>query len=177
MSAVTIRRLEGIQLFRGCRRSQLELIDRLGVTLVRPAGRTLCSEGDPGSEFFLLVDGLVEVRSSGGRLALLHAGAWFGETALTHHTLREESVTTVVDSMLVVFDRREFNEICHIAPQVRERLDFTAEPFARRDTVTAQPWYQLIVDDAPIERAPVAGTTQRRRCGLDTIELLDSGSH
>jgi CRP-like cAMP-binding protein len=154
MSAVTIRRLEGIELFRGCRKSQLEWIDRLGITVVRPAGRTLCSEGKPGSEFFLLVDGLVEVHSSGGRLALLHAGAWFGETALLHNTVREASVTTVVDSMLIVFDRREFNTLRDLAPQVRQRLDFTAALFARGDVPTSQPWYQPIVH-APVDGTPV----------------------
>ena len=154
MSTITVQRIERMELFQGCRRSQLKMIDRLGTTVELSAGRELCSEGKPGSQFFLLVDGLVQVQNSCGRLALLHPGAWFGETALIHKTSQLASVTTVVESMLIVFDRREFNDLRSIAPQVRERLDFTAALFTHGDAPTSQPWYQSIDDQTPVDHAP-----------------------
>jgi CRP-like cAMP-binding protein len=160
MSAVTIRRIEGIQLFDGCRRSQLKAIDQLGMTLDLAADRTLCREGKPGSQFFVLIDGLVGVHSSSGQLALLRAGAWFGETALVYNALQRATVTTVVASTVIAYDRREFNSLRDIAPQVRERLDVTAALFAHGDAPTSQPWYQPIGDNTARDHSIVAPHNQ-----------------
>ena len=146
MSAITIQRIERMDLFQGCGRSQLTTIDELSTTLVLRAGRTVCGEGEPGSQFFVLIDGLAQVQNSGGSLALLHPGAWFGETSLVFKTTHRASVTTVVDSMVLVFNRAEFNGLRDVAPQVRERLDRTAALFARGDAPTSEPWYQPVVD-------------------------------
>lgn len=156
MSAITIRRIEGVQLFDGCRRSQLKAIDQLGMTLDLSADRTLCREGKPGSQFFVLTEGLVEVHSSNGQLALLRAGAWFGETALVYKTVQRATVTTVVASTVIVFNRREFNSLRDIAPLVRERLDVTAALFAHGDAPTSQPWYQPIGDHTAPDHSTIA---------------------
>jgi len=74
MTGAGVRTLEKIDLFNGCRRSELERIDQQGTTVTLSAGRTLCVEGKPGTQFFVLVDGLVQVRSSRGMLTLLHGG-------------------------------------------------------------------------------------------------------
>ena len=149
MSSLTLHKIQDVPLFYGCRRSQLEVIDRLGTALVVHSGRTLCHEGEPGSEFFVLVDGLVEVQSSGGVLALMRGGAWFGEVALLHHTSRRATVRTVVDSELLVFSRQEFAMLCHAAHEVRERVEHTAALVARGEKLTAQPWYQPVIDADP----------------------------
>jgi CRP-like cAMP-binding protein len=153
MSAITIQRIERMDLFQGCGRAQLMMIDELGTTLVLRAGQTVCREGEPGSQFFVLVDGLAQVQNSCGGLALLHPGAWFGETSLVLMTTHRASVTTVVDSMVLVFNRAEFNGLRDVAPQVRERLDRTAALFARGDAPTSEPWYQPVVDRMPTEPA------------------------
>jgi CRP-like cAMP-binding protein len=149
MSAVTIQRLEAIELFRGCRRSQLAYVDCLGSTLALRAGRELCREGEPGCEFFLLVDGLVEVERSGRAVARLRPGAWFGETALVNHSCRQAGVTTVEDSMLIVFGPREFNALRRVTPEVDQRLRDTAALFAHGGTPTSWLWYQPIDELVP----------------------------
>jgi CRP-like cAMP-binding protein len=154
MSRAGVRRIEEIGLYSGCRRSELKIIARQGTTVTLSAGRTLCAEGKPGLEFFVLVDGLVQVRNARGRLALLHGGAWFGETALIRNQPREATVTTVVDSTVIVFDRREFNTLRDVAPRVRERLDGTAALYVRGDRPT-HPWYQAIEDPVRVAPAPV----------------------
>ena len=142
MSTVTIRRLKASELFGGCRRSQLAKIDHLGTTTVVPAGTTLCVEGTPGEEFFVLVDGLVDVRNSTGALALLRSGAWFGETALLSGDRRRATVCTRSESMLLVYNRREFNALLSIAPHVRERLQRSAVHVVEGAPPTRLAWYQ-----------------------------------
>jgi CRP-like cAMP-binding protein len=165
MSDLTVRRIEGIELFRGCRRSQLERVDQLGTSLTVRAGRALCREGKRGSELFVLVDGLAEVQTPGGGLALLRRGAWFGETALIYNTAHRASVTTVVDSMLIVFNRAEFNELCRVAPNVRERLELITQPSIGGDVPASRSWYQPINVAAIKDRlrdAAIAGFARSR---------------
>ena len=121
-----MQRLGRLELFEGCRQSQLEKIDELGGTLVVPPEQTLCVEGTPGAEFFVLVDGLVDVRTSTGAHALLRPGAWFGEAALIDKAPRRATVVTRTAAMLIVFGRSEFNTLLEIAPQVRTRLQRSA---------------------------------------------------
>jgi CRP-like cAMP-binding protein len=130
MSKTTISRLRSLELFEGCTRAQLAKIDRLGITLGFAPGRALCVEGSPGAEFFVLVDGVADVRTSSGTVALLRSGAWFGEIALIDKVPRRATVTTRSESRVIVFGRREFNTLLAIAPHVRARLQRSAAFFA-----------------------------------------------
>jgi CRP/FNR family transcriptional regulator, cyclic AMP receptor protein len=130
MTTTTINRLRNLDLFQGCTRSQLKQIDQLGIALSFAPGRTLCVEGSPGAEFFVLVDGLVAASRSAGTVSLMRPGSWFGETALLRNRPRAATVTVRCESTVIVFERREFNTLLSIAPRVRERLERTAEFFA-----------------------------------------------
>jgi ATP-binding cassette subfamily B protein len=149
MQSFAIRRFQGVELFKDCRRSELERIDPLGTTVVVPPLRELCREGELGSEFFVLIDGVAEVEITVGRLALLHSGAWFGETALIHNSPRRASVRTLVESTLIVFTRREFNTLRRGLPRVRDRLDATAALFIRGDVPASRSWYQSVSTSVP----------------------------
>ncbi len=157
MPNLNLQRLARIDLFAGCRRSQLERIDSLGSALTLPPGRTLCYEGEPGSEFFVLIDGVVEVRRVGRTVARLHTGAWFGETALVNNTPRQAGVTTLLESALIVFGRREFNTLRHVSREVGERLDATAALFAAGGTPTSWVWYQPMDERPPAMTAVTNG--------------------
>jgi ATP-binding cassette, subfamily B, bacterial len=130
MSKTTISRIRNLDLFEGCTRAQLAKIDRLGTTLAFAPARALCVEGSPGAEFFVLLDGVVDVRTSSGTVELLRPGSWFGEIALIETVPRRATVTTRSESLLLVFGRREFNTLLAIAPPVRERLQRSAAFFA-----------------------------------------------
>jgi hypothetical protein len=69
-----------------------------GVVMVFPAGRAVLSEGEPGSEFYLVDRGIVEVttRTPGGAsvpLTTLQRGAFFGEVAMLTNMPRTATVT------------------------------------------------------------------------------------
>jgi len=142
MSKTTIRRLASLELFADCRRAALERIDQMGVMLDVPAGRRLCDEGAPGEEFFVLVDGNVEVHTAAGRSALLRPGAWFGEIALLDRGVRRATVTARTRATVLVFGRREFNGLLAIAPSVRARLERTTAGFVQGAAPPRRPWYQ-----------------------------------
>jgi CRP-like cAMP-binding protein len=146
-----IRRICDIELFRGLTRTQLDLVNKLSVTLDIPAGRTLCDTGNPGCEFFVLLEGLTEVRTSTGAIARLHPGGWFGELALFDGGVRRANVTTLTDAVLLVFGRREFTSLLAACPSVKARIESSAECFNRGAAPMQESWYEVL--DGSIARS------------------------
>ena len=130
------------ELFSTCRRSTLAQIDRLGYPLDVEAGRVLCREGAYGAEFFILISGLLEVCTASGATALLRPGAWFGETALLDDGFRRATVTARTCATVLVFTRSEFNQLLHLVPGMRRRLEAMSTKVVAGTRPTAQPWYQ-----------------------------------
>jgi CRP-like cAMP-binding protein len=69
-----VESLKRAPLFAGLSRKELAQIARLADDVEVPAGTVLCTEGDPGREFFVLMEGKVDVARKGRRVATLGAG-------------------------------------------------------------------------------------------------------
>jgi CRP-like cAMP-binding protein len=127
-----LRSLAGLDLFAGCTRPQLRLIDASSTTIEVAPGRTLCREGDIGKEFFVIIDGAVTVSRDMGMLGSLCNGDWFGEVALLSGTRRcIATAETAVPSRLLVFSGREFHEVVKACPFVERRVTASVFPAAR----------------------------------------------
>jgi len=84
-----------------------ELADRLEIRQV-DAGCAVITEGDDGEEFFVLVEGAVEISTNNVIVDTLAAPCSFGEVALLHECVRTATVTTTQPSRLLVIERRDF---------------------------------------------------------------------
>jgi len=143
-----LQRLASLELFSGCAPRTLRRIDTLACTVdVRP-GRELCREGAIGEEFFVLLSGDLEVRRGDGSVALLHPGAWFGETALLTHERRHATVTCRTQATVLVFGKREFHALLALAPTAQARLLETCRRVDSGSTPTRLSWYE------PLPRRP-----------------------
>ena len=71
-----------VPLFAGCSKRELGEIATLADELSFPAGTKLIEEGRQGHEFFVLVEGEVDVRAKGRKMSTLGDGSFFGEMAL-----------------------------------------------------------------------------------------------
>lgn len=115
------------------RLSRRDLVELAKVTedLEVEEGKVLAREGELGSEFFVIVDGEVEVLHDEQRLATLGPGDFFGEIALIEHGRRTASVVTTVPTTLAVMSpasfaamRREMAEVAlRIDDAIRERSE------------------------------------------------------
>jgi serine/threonine protein kinase len=78
-----------------------------GVWSRLPSYATVVREGEPGESLFLLADGEAKVTLRGRLLNVLAQGEWFGEQPFIHghSVLRQATVQTTVDSVLVEFPR------------------------------------------------------------------------
>ena len=85
--------LRGSPLFHGLARSELAQLAKETEDLEVGPGKVLCEEGDTAREFFVILEGEVEVTKKGHRLAALGPGDFFGEIALIEHSTRTATVT------------------------------------------------------------------------------------
>jgi serine/threonine protein phosphatase PrpC/CRP-like cAMP-binding protein len=79
-------------------------------------------EGDKGDELFVVLTGSVKVRRGGTLLATLGPGDHFGEMALIRSQPRSATVTSDLDSELMVIRRPDFFEILRSEHQLAVKL-------------------------------------------------------
>lgn len=82
----------------------------------------LTREGKPGREFFVLVDGTVEVTRDGKKLANLDAGDWFGEIALLTYKPRTATVTATSPVRVLVITDRAFRQVVETMPRIAVKV-------------------------------------------------------
>ena len=94
MARPSVETLKRVPLFAGLSPKEREKVARWADTVDLPAGKHLLDEGRLPHEFFVIVDGEVEVLHEEQRLATLGPGDFFGEIALIEHGRRTASVVT-----------------------------------------------------------------------------------
>ena len=80
----TAAHLKRVPLFQNCSARQLRDIAGRGRERSFPEGHVIVQQGKLGHEFFVILDGEVEVRRNGRRIRTLREGDHFGELALLH---------------------------------------------------------------------------------------------
>lgn len=96
----------------GVRSRDAKLLASTGTVMNLPAGKTLCKEGDHGSEAFFLVEGEAEVRTPDGERRVASAGEVLGEIAtLNPRVRRTATVETTKPSTVLVYDVRTFRAL------------------------------------------------------------------
>jgi signal-transduction protein with cAMP-binding, CBS, and nucleotidyltransferase domain len=111
-----------IPLFEGLSKHERRLASRLSTPIAVPAGSMLTQQGAPGSEFFILLEGEVEVFQGGRVVATRGPGSPLGETALLESGPRTATLLAKTPVSTLVSDRREFDQLLFEVPKVSERL-------------------------------------------------------
>jgi trk system potassium uptake protein TrkA len=115
--------LEGVWLFSACEPHELEQIAAMAQSRSVEAGARVTVEGDPGTEFYVIVEGDAVATVDGDEVGRIGPGGFFGEMALIDGGERVATVTAEKPMHLLVFGRHEFNEMLEIAmPQVAPKL-------------------------------------------------------
>jgi len=113
--------LRQVPLFAGCSKRELGEIATLADELGFPAGRTLIEEGRQGREFFVLIDGTVEVRAKGRKVDTMTSG-FFGEMALVSARPRNATVTTTTPVRVLVVSEPAFRRLLRDSPQIQLKV-------------------------------------------------------
>jgi CRP-like cAMP-binding protein len=105
-----------VPIFSAC--SSEELLRVAGVCTFREAaaGEAVVTEGEDGSEFFVILKGDATVSRGGAEVGRLSAGDFFGELALFDPAARNATVTAQGPLSLAVLSKPAFKRVLDAAP-------------------------------------------------------------
>ena len=86
------------------------------------AGHVLCREGRSGREFFVIVEGEVEVTRKGKPVKRSGGDEFFGEIALLEDIPRTATVTAKTPVRLFVLSSRDFRRLVQSSPSVESKV-------------------------------------------------------
>ncbi len=113
-----ITHLQEIPLLEGCTRGQLRAIARIAEVREVPEGTVLTRRGEPGEEFFVIVDGRARVEVTPRKRGRLGPGDFFGEISLLDGGPRSATVTAETAMRLLVIGRRHFSRLLRELPDL-----------------------------------------------------------
>jgi CRP/FNR family transcriptional regulator, cyclic AMP receptor protein len=119
---VKIELLRRVPLFSECSRRELGEIASIADEMRFAEGRTLIEEGRRGREFFVVVEGDVEILRQGQRIARERGPCFFGEAALLTGKPRNASVTTTSPAQALVITDRAFDRLLRDSPSIQRKI-------------------------------------------------------
>jgi CRP-like cAMP-binding protein len=117
--------LTHVPLFAGLSRQQLAMATRLSTPIDLPAGQVLARQGAVGAEFFIVIDGHVDVVQSGEVVATRGPGSPLGEIALLGARPRTATLVARTPVRARVASQREFVGLLATVPEISQRLHVT----------------------------------------------------
>jgi CRP-like cAMP-binding protein len=126
--------LKTVPLFSSCTHGERREIAQLGTPIFAEEGAYLTSNGQPGRELFLVLEGMAPCRARRREVNRFPAGTYFGERAHLHGGIRTADVIAETPMELVVFDAREFRSLLMTTPSIgMEMLAHLAERVTETD--------------------------------------------
>ncbi|PYM03502.1 MAG: hypothetical protein DMD82_16770 [Candidatus Rokuibacteriota bacterium] len=117
-----IERLQEVPIFEGCSRRQLRALARITGVFDAPAESVLMRAGEPGREFFFILDGSARVEVSPRKRARLGPGEFFGEMSLLDGQPRSATVVAETPLRLLVINGRHFWPLLKEVPELAQSI-------------------------------------------------------
>lgn len=117
-----VRLLAEVPLFAGLTKRQLGHVARLVDEIHRDPDEHLTEQGDAGDEFFIVVDGSVDILRNGRKVATLGPGDCFGEMSLLDDLPRSATAVTRTATTLLAIHRSDFERTMQTDPSIMRAL-------------------------------------------------------
>lgn len=114
--------LAQISLFSDLSKADVKKLARLMTPVDIKAGREFITEGKPGREAFILLEGTASVRRGKRLIATLGPGDFIGEMSVIAGYPRSATVTAETDLVCEVLNRREFSSLLDEVPTIARKI-------------------------------------------------------
>jgi CRP-like cAMP-binding protein len=118
----SIEVFSSVWLFSRCTKKELAALVSLATQIDVPAGKVLATQGQTGSEFFVIVTGKAEATRNDVPIGTLGPGTFFGEMSLLQHKPRVATVTTTEPTTVLVLTAKEFDKLVASMPSVDRKM-------------------------------------------------------
>jgi CRP/FNR family cyclic AMP-dependent transcriptional regulator len=123
--------IKRVPLFAGLSKKDLEQIASIADEIDLREGKELTTQGKSAREFFVLLEGSVDVTKDGQRINQLGDGDFFGEIALVSRSPRTATVTATAPIRALVITDRSFRRLLEGSPEIQLKvLEALAERLA-----------------------------------------------
>jgi CRP-like cAMP-binding protein len=103
-------------------RDDLDTVAQVSREIEVPAGEELIHEGEPGKQFFVLLDGEAQVLRDGGEVNRLGPGDFFGEISLLSDRPTTAAVVTTSPARVVVIAPADFRRLLEEMPLLQMKV-------------------------------------------------------
>jgi CRP/FNR family transcriptional regulator, cyclic AMP receptor protein len=117
-----VQLIKGVPLFAECSRKDLSEIAGIADEIDLREGKELTTEGRPGREFFVLIEGEADVKKGSRRVNTLGPGDFFGEIALVTQRPRTATVVTTAPVRALVVTDRSFRSLLEHQPAIQGKV-------------------------------------------------------
>jgi CRP-like cAMP-binding protein len=121
-SATKVELIARVPLFAGLAKREVGQVASIADEIDLPADKVLIREGERGREFFVLLEGEVEVTRKGEKLATRRAGEFFGEVALVSDLPRIATVRTSKPVRALVIRDVDFRALLQRTPAIAVKV-------------------------------------------------------
>ncbi len=113
-----IELLKGVPIFSSCTETELRAVAQFGTTIHVDQDAVLTKTGQPGREFFLVLEGVAVCHVGRHEVRRFGPGNFFGEMALLYGGVRTADVVATSAMQLLVLDSREFKSMLMSTPVI-----------------------------------------------------------
>jgi CRP/FNR family transcriptional regulator, cyclic AMP receptor protein len=117
-----IRYLERVPIFDSCSMRQLRAVADISKVVEVPERTVLTRQGEPGDEFFIIIDGTALVTLSMHKRHRLRPGEFFGEMSLLDGEPRSATVKAETDLRVLVINRVHFWQLLREVPELTQKM-------------------------------------------------------
>jgi CRP-like cAMP-binding protein len=114
--------IKQVPLFANLSKKDLRQVASIADEIDFKPGKVLIQEGRLGREFFVLVEGTVDVSRGGTSIDTAESGDFFGEVALLTDHPRNATVTTITPVVLLVITDRDFRALLADEPEIQRKV-------------------------------------------------------
>jgi CRP-like cAMP-binding protein len=97
--------------FQSCSRAELQRIACESEARQVAVGTTIVTEGERGTEFFVIIEGTARVSRHGRQVTMLRPGDAFGELALLGQAPRNATIVAETDMEVLIVGEHAFDEV------------------------------------------------------------------
>jgi CRP-like cAMP-binding protein len=114
--------IKRVPLFAECSRKELNEVAGIADEIDLREGKELTTQGRPGREFFVLVEGTADVKKGSRRVNQLGAGDFFGEISLVRQVPRTATVVATSPVRALVITDRSFRSMLEHQPGIQGKV-------------------------------------------------------
>jgi CRP/FNR family transcriptional regulator, cyclic AMP receptor protein len=114
--------LQRVTLFAGCSKKELGQIALIADEIDFAPAKVLIKQGDPGRQFFVVIEGEVKVEKNGKKLPMIGGSEFYGEISLVSGSPATATVTTVTPTRALVITPAHFRGLLDRSPSIQRRV-------------------------------------------------------